>query len=173
MKEKVSWFNEIPAKVFLAFSIIGIFYFYFDDLVLFKIGGDYEKYAYILFLFSVAITIINFFVIIWKRIKKWTSSIEDKKYYKEILANLDDHERIVLCEFYFQNRSTLSLKYDDPVIQGLVDKNVLINTSNIGGGILVNGFNMTYRINRYLKTLIDPQRDLDISNYPEFRARNM
>jgi len=168
MKEKISWFNEIPAKVFFVLSLAGIFYFYGGDYVLFKMHPDVEKYAYPLFVFSIIITACNGLVLLWKGAKYLFSSLTENRKYRKIISNLDNFERIIICEFYVQNRTTLSMKWDDPVVQGLVDRNILLHASNI-----INGFDMTFKINPVLKSVIDPERDLDITAYKEFRKNNM
>lgn len=172
MKEKISWFNEIPAKVFLVFSIIGIYYFYFGNFVLFKMESKYEKIAYIVFIFSVVITIVNGIQLFYASIKKYFVEKDNKKYYKDVVANFDDYERVVLCRFYDQNRSTLSLEFSDPIIQGLVDKNVLVNTNNLAGGFFIDGLNCTYKINSYVRSIIDPEKNLKLNEYRELKQKN-
>lgn len=163
MKEKISWFNEIPAKVFLVFSIIGTFYFYGGALVLFRINDKYEGIVYGVYLFSLGISVVNGVLLAWKYIKQKIAQKQNKKDLEKKLSSLDKYEKDILCKFFDPNRNIVNLDFTDATVQGLLHKKVLINVTLTGNA---------YQIDSYLDSIIIPDRDLNFNDYKQRKEEN-
>lgn len=161
--------KKVPTKVFLVIFIVGTFIFYAPKefvTIQFKEGSDLKIYAYIIYLICSGIFIVNCITGIYNYIRNFFLTIEIKKEYKNLLNNLDKYEKSVLREFYLYNKNTLDFPYDDNIVKGLVDKKVLYFASQFGGSIMLRGRNSTFKINSYLKKMIDAENDLDLINNP-------
>jgi hypothetical protein len=115
---------------------------------------------------------------------KYSKKKNVKLFRKEILSNLsklDSKEKSVLREFYLQNQNTLQLPFDQPIVAGLLRKEILKIVGNIGERSLV-GMLMSMEINTFIKEEVKPEHidlpDLDnitstdkdfiIKNRPDF-----
>lgn len=161
--------KKVPTKIFLVILVIGSFIFYGPDSLIsvkFKEGSDLKIYAYIIYLISSGIFIVNCITGISNYIQKYFLTKKIKKEFKEILYNLDNYEKAVLREFYLYNKNTLNFPYDDSIVKGLVQKKVLYFASQFGSSILLYGRNSTFKIGDYFKKIIDPEYDLGLIQNP-------
>jgi hypothetical protein len=158
--------KKIPTRIFFVIFIVGTFIFYAPSNLVpihFKEGSDLKIYAYIIYLICSSIFIVNCITGVFNYIRNFFYSKQIKKEYKILINNLDDYEKAVLREFYLYNKNTLEFPYDDAIVTGLVDKKVLYFASQFGSSIMLSGKNATFKINSYIKKIIDIQKDL---NYP-------
>lgn len=161
--------NKIPTKIFFVIFLVGTFVFYAPSNLVpikFNNNSDLKIYAYIIYLISSGIFIINCITGFSNYIKRYLIKKEVKKELREVLYNLDTYEKAVLREFYLYNKNTLDLPYEDNIVKGLVSKRVLCFASQFGGSILLSGYNSTFKINDYFKKIIDTQKDLELFNNP-------
>ena len=161
--------KKIPTKVFLVIFIVGTFIFYAPKqfvTIQFKDGSDLKIYAYIIYLICSGIFIVNCITAIYNYIRNYFLTKELKKEYKNSLNNLDEYEKGVLREFYLYDKNTLDFPYDDNIVKGLVDRKVLYFASQFGSSIMLSGRNSTFKINSYLKKIIDAESDLGLINNP-------
>ncbi|SFB19005.1 Superinfection exclusion protein B [Flavobacterium swingsii] len=164
--------KKIPTKIFFVMFIVGTFIFYAPNNLVsiqFKNGSDLKIYVYIIYLVCSGIFVVNCVTGIFNYIKDLFLSRQIKKEYKNLLNNLDDYERAVLREFYLYNKNTLDFPYEDNIIKGLVDKKILFFASQFGGSIMLSGRNSTFKINSYLKEIIDIKKDLGLTDNPNKR----
>jgi hypothetical protein len=158
--------KKIPTRIFFVIFIVGTFIFYAPSNLVpihFKEGSDLKIYAYIIYLICSSIFIVNCITGVFNYIRNFFYSKQIKKEYKILINNLDDYEKAVLREFYLYNKNTLEFPYGDAIVTGLVDKKVLYFASQFGGRIMLSGRNATFKINSYIKKIIDIEKDL---NYP-------
>jgi hypothetical protein len=167
--------KKIPTKIFFVIFIVGTFIFYAPSNLVpihFKEGSDLKIYAYIIYLICSGIFIVNCITGIFNYIRTFFLSKQIKKENKILINNLDDYERAVLREFYLYNKNTLDFPYDDNIIKGLVDKKVLCFASQFGSSIMLSGRNATFKINSYIRKIIDLEKDLKLPNNPNEKEAN-
>ena len=168
--------NKIPTKIFFVVFVVGSFLFYAPSKIIpinFKEGSDLKIYAYIIYLICSGIFIVNLITAIYNFFKNFFFSIQIKKEYKVIINNLDNHEKAVLREFYLYNKNTLDFPYDDAIVTGLVDKKIIYFVSQFGSNsIMINGRNAAFKINSYIREIIDFEKDLNFSNNNDAEKAN-
>lgn len=167
--------KKIPTKIFLVIFIVGTFMFYAPQkfaTIQFKEGTDLKIYAYIAYLICTGIFIVNCITGFSTYINNFLTRRRLKKEYKKLIHNLDNYEKSVLREFYLYKKNTLDFPYDDNIIKGLVDKKVLSFASQFGGSIILSGRNSTFKINRYLKDMINAENDLELINNPSKKQQD-
>ncbi|MBP6755164.1 MAG: superinfection exclusion B family protein [Bacteroidia bacterium] len=166
--------KKIPTKVFLVIFIVGTFIFYAPKefvTIQFKEGSDLKIYAYIIYLICSGIFIVNCITGIYNYIRNYFLTKELEKEYKNMIHNLDEYEKGVLREFYLYNKNTLDFPYEDNIVKGLVDKKVLNFASQFGGSIMLSGRNSTFKINGYIKKIINVETDLGLINNPDTKQQ--
>ena len=168
--------KKIPTKIFLVIFIVGTFIFYAPQTLVsihFKEGSEIQIYAYIIYLICSGIFIVNCIVGIFNYINSFFYSRQIKKKYKVLINNLDNYERAVLREFYLYNKNTLDFPYDDAIVTGLVDKKIIYFVSQFGSNsIMINGRNAAFKINSYIREIIDFEKDLNFSNNNDAEKAN-
>lgn len=161
--ESVFEFHKLPNKVFFAGTIFGFLYEYQPiDEKLFKLPQDWKSYISIIFIICLVMFLINLIIWIFTKITNYFKVIFFKKDLKKKYSNIDLFERNVIREFYLLKRNTLSFPLFDPLIQGLVDKNILIHVSDSSMGTILDGINASFRINKYITPYIDIIKDFDL-----------
>lgn len=129
MKEKISWFKEIPLKVFFVGTVIGSFYFYGGNFVLFKLPARLQGYAFLLYLLCSGLSIFEVITWTYKKIAYQTKTIQARKLQIEKIRLIDYHEQQLLREFIFQRRNTIYLPADDLAVKGLIQKGMIHRVS--------------------------------------------
>lgn len=156
--------HKLPTKIFFLVSIIGTFIFYApaDFIpVKFNENGNLKIYIWLAYIFCTGIFIINCITFVINKINGFFILLSLKKGYKKTLSNLDRFEIAVIREFYLYNKSTLELPFDDSTVIGLIDKEVLIYSTAMGNSnsIFLSGKNTTFKLNKYIKSIIDASPD--------------
>lgn len=158
--------SKIPSKVFAALFLIGLFLFRAPQQYS-KIVINYEdtltRYAYVIFLFSFAMLLLN--IIIWMigKVRRFFITMEIKRDYKRTIQEFSPEEKGLIGQFYINKTHILPLAHNHPTVQGLVDKKVLFPADSIfGGGTFINGFTVNYKLNNYMRKVIQPVRDLNL-----------
>jgi len=167
--------KKIPTKVFLVIFFVGTFMFYAPQkfaTIQFKEGSDFKIYAYIIYLTCTGIFIVNCITGIYNYTNNYFLTRRLNKEYKKLLYNLDNYERGVLREFYLYKKNTLDFPYDDNIIKGLVDKKVLYFASQFSGSIMLSGRNSTFKMNSYIKNIINAENDLGLVNNPNKKQQD-
>jgi hypothetical protein len=129
--------KRIPTKlIFVLWVSTGIIIFVPQDFLLklnlTDFNKEYGKYVGITFIISTALLVVTVFTTIFQ-------SISRKRNYKKIeegilkeLRTLTIHEKILLSEFYIQNKSTLQLPFDNDTVAGLLNKRIIYQASSTG-----------------------------------------
>lgn len=133
-------FSKIPIKVFWLLAIVtGILLFTDKDflikLQLQEFNAEYGKYFGIIFIVSAAFIILSIIYYLFDQINSLFKTGKSKRYFKEELKSLDPYEQSVMREFIVQNRKTVSMPIDNPVVAGLINKGFLKRVSNLGDGL--------------------------------------
>ena len=82
---------------------------------------------------------------------------------KEYIRFLDSEEQAVLREFFVKRRNNLDLPLEDPVVNGLLKKRLLIRTSEFVNGS-ISGLLVAMKINEKIKKEIDNPIALGVSH---------
>lgn len=162
-----SFFNldKVPAKLVLLLALTGLIYFHAPkEYGIIKFTHDKETTAwlYLLFMLSCVMSVLNlvFWVkkVAYRQYRIWLL----KKEYRRVLVNLDPYEIAFIQKFFTEKRNTLDLPYDDPVIQGLVAKEVLITSSSLGPkAFIISGNMVSYSLNKYMRSEIAKSKVFD------------
>ena len=150
--------TKLPTKIFLVVSIVtGVFIFssveILEKLQLNKFK-EYGAFVGIAFLFSTVLVIVNFIVWVFNRIHlkyrlyKWKAEI------KQILEDLDPQEKAVLREFAIQRQNSIEMPYDDTVVSGLIDKQILRYNKQLGSSFIANGTRVSMSIHKTVNKLV-------------------
>jgi len=151
--------SKLPSVFFLVIAFVGGFLFYGGDIVLIKADPETTVgfYTYLAWLFSCGLLLTNIVKYIITQIRKFFLESKIKKEYRETLSKLDPYEVSVIREFFLLQRHALEFPFDDPVITGLLNKEVIFITSSLGpNNFVVNGRNTTFTMNKYMRDIIDP-----------------
>ena len=162
--------KKLPSVFFLVIAVVGAFIFYGGKYVLIKADPKTTIgfYAYIIWLLSCGLLVTNIIKFIITQIRVFFYTRKFKKECRKTLENLDAHEVSVIREFFLQNRHALEFPYDHPVITGLISKNVLLITSSLGSSsFVVNGGNTTFTMNKYMRSIINPNEYFQLNNLSE------
>lgn len=155
--------DKIPNKIFFA-GIVFCSLYIFEPMswILPQLPQNWKSFVSVAF--SVCLVMFSINVIFWiiSKTNNWLKIRSYKKKYKEIYYNVDIFERNVIREFYLRGQNTLLLPYFDPVIQGMVDKSILVNASSFSVGYVLDGMNTSYRLNKYIIPYIQPKKDFDL-----------
>jgi hypothetical protein len=156
--------HKLPTKIFLLVGIIGSLIFYAPSELIpikFSNNSNLKIYIWLVYAFCTGIFIINCITFIANGINRFFIKSSLKKEFKETLDNLDTFELAVIREFYLYSKNTLEFPFDDPTVVGLVNKDVLMYATALGNGssIFLSGINTTFKLNKYLKSVIDSSPD--------------
>lgn len=152
-------FTKLPTKIFVVLSIVsGVFLFSTEKNLKIMHFDKFEKYGGyvgIVFIFSVALVMINFFVWIYNKIERHFKMINLKKEFKETIENLDHKEKAVLREFAIQGQNSIEVPYDDTIVSGLIDKGVLRFNKQLGGSFIANGSNVSMSLSKFVSKILE------------------
>lgn len=156
--------HKLPTKIFLLVSIIGSLIFYApSEFIPIKFSSDsnLKIYIWLVYVFCTGIFIINCITFFANMINRFFIKSSLKKEFKETLETLDNFELAVIREFYLYSKNTLEFPFDDPTVVGLVNKDVLIYATALGNSssIFLSGLNTTFKLNKYIKSIIDSSPD--------------
>ena len=155
---------KLPKKAyFLGSFISGILLFsgdsFLKQLSLLEFKQNYTLWIGVAFLLSIGMVSIaagEFLITQYKeaklkrevKAKKEMQRLNEEKEREEKtdnqkakLKNLDNHEKVILREFYLNQKNTIEMSFEDPTVIGLINKGVIRQVgnqgyhSNITGGI--------------------------------------
>jgi hypothetical protein len=153
--EKLFDLKKIPTKLIFVLWICSGVILFVSELILVKLNlkdflTEFGKYIGITFLISTAFLLISLINYIANKIryKKLKKSIE-----KDILTELTRlgfHEKVLLREFYINQKDALQLPMDNDTVVGLTNKRILYQVSGTGF-TYVHGAYFTYSITEFAK----------------------
>ena len=92
----------------------------------------YSIFLLIIFVISTSMLLVEMACLFWKRRKQQIAQSQKEIKILERLCNLDHKEQIILREFFLQDRNTIKLPIDHPVVAGLLQENILHVISKLG-----------------------------------------
>jgi len=121
---------KVPAKTALFLLLLSVFFLFCPDdwavsLGLIGLRSTYRPAAGIVFTVSAIYLLCLCAFGILELVGLAIENVIDKRRAKIAVDHLDAAEIAVLREFTLQQRNTLPLPIDDPVVQGLMDKSIL------------------------------------------------
>ena len=159
-------FTKLPTKIFLVVSIVsGIFIFSSIEILKVLQLEDFKKYGPyigIAFLFSTVLVLVNFIIWIFNKIHYAYRLKKIKDDFKKILTELDYQEKAVLREFAIQGQNSIEMPYDDTVVSGLIDKQILRYNKQLGNSFIVNGTRVSIALSKYVAKILKPEH-IDLS----------
>lgn len=163
-------FSKLPTKFFLLFALASGFILFAKPewLSIIEIGSikeEYGKYIGLTFVISTGLVVINFLIWIQKYISNKIRVFKFKKEYSENIKMLDPQEKAVIREFFIRAQTSIEMPIDDPVVNGLISKNILKINKQFGNSFIMNGMNASVSLmKRAEKTLI--LSDIDLNENP-------
>lgn len=170
----VSWIDSIlkaikqPKKIIVAIFIVMSALLFLPETLLKQLHLNefiekYGLYIGIIFIFSIALLLIELIIFSWSKWKLNKVKDEKKKIILSKLNNLDPIEQAVLREFYINNQNTKKLPLDNPVVAGLLSKGILFQVGRFGEQTLV-GMLSSMKISEKAKKYIDIETHLELPN---------
>jgi amino acid transporter len=161
--------TKLPTKIFLVVSIVtGVFIFSGSE-ILKKLHLDkfqtYEGFVGLAFLFSTVLVVVNLIIWIFDKLHFEFKLKKLKAEYKQILTELDPKEKAVLREFIICSQSSIDMPYNNPVIAGLLGKNILTINKQFGNSLIMHGTNVPVSISRYFLKILKLE-DVDLMENP-------
>lgn len=92
----------------------------------------YSTFVLLVFVISTSMLLVEMACWFWKRRKQHVTQAKRAIKLLERLYNLDHKEQIILREFFLQDRNTIKLPIDHPVVAGLLRDNILHVISELG-----------------------------------------
>ncbi len=163
--------TKLPTKFFFLFTIIsGILLFTNNSILqkihLEKINDSYGWIIGLVFIFSLGLVVINFFIWVLKFLLDKINFIKIKKDYKKSLKHLDFHEKSVLREFVLNDQTSIEMPIDNPIVSGLLKKRILTINKQFGNSFIIKGFKATVSLSYYAEKFIS-LADVDLSENPD------
>ncbi len=168
----MEWFSsfinliKLPRKliyIVLCFSLMMIIlpnnalkYLSVDEIV-----EKYRSIISVVLILTTAYGAIDIVTLIYRIVISVSINRQNKKSAYRKLEEIDPSEKAVLREFYIQNRNTIRLPFDNPIVSGLINSNILEATGTIGEGSIA-GILLPFKISGYIRNKIIPQIHLDI-----------
>jgi len=153
---------KIPTKYFWIILLISLILLFIPDswlnnFKLLELRNAYHLYISLAFIITFSIVTVESTIFVYKKIKL---NFSLKNYKKNLLYNisrLDPKEQSVLREFFLQNQNTLRLPYDEPIVAGLIKKDILKIVGQLGEQSLA-GVLLPIEINPVIKDDILPEQ---------------
>ena len=106
------------------------------------------------FIFSAGLVAINFLIWVEKFVSKEIRAYKFKKKYSENLKMLDPQEKAVIREFFIRKQNSIEMPIDDPVVNGLISKNILGINKQFGNSFILSGMNTSVSLRDRAKKLL-------------------
>jgi len=173
--------TKLPAKFFFLFAVISGFILFAADEILETIQLTIlkEKYGWIVglvFVLSAGLVIVNLVIWLYNYLDRKIRLKKIKKEFGESVKSLDQHEKAVIREFVINGQSSIEMPIDDPVITGLLQKNILKINKQFGNSFIMSGRFAPVSLNKYAEKVME-SKDIDLSEKPtedeiEFASNN-
>ena len=153
--------TKLPAKFFFLFAVSSGVVLFGPEWLIEKshLENAIAQHGWIIglvFVLSAILTLINILIWLFRYFKYQVRFIRAKSDLAKDIQYLSPNEVVVLREFYFQG-STVEMPMDDPVVAGLVEKNIIKMVSIFGGGsVLTSGRYVPMTLTKYASKMIFP-----------------
>ncbi len=163
----VDWISKIldlaklPAKFLAAVCLASGFVVlspesWLGRIALAQLRVDYRTHFGIAFTFSAACLVVLLFTWTVHKAQEAKYGSERRKAARTEMRFLDQNEIAVLREFLLQDRNTLQMPINDPVVAGMLCKGVLEQVSALGHSSVI-GIEMSVRISSIVRDIVTPQ----------------
>ena len=138
-----------------------------DSLKLQPFAQKYQLYLGIIWLASFSLLIIESVMALWGVIWRRWKAKKRKKQVSAAMQALDIHEKALLREFILKDKNTLNLPIQEPVVSGLLSKEVLVPVpGGAGDSYVTTGVLVPITISKDAKDLLSPPL-LDLPEVPQ------
>lgn len=129
--------EKLPSKIVFLFGVAtGIVLFspasWSESLGSGTLLEHYRPYIGLVFISSLSLLVINFFLFVVQKLQRWQRTISFCRNLPKEIAQLDHAEAAVLREFWVQGKSTVNLPIDNPTVAGLIQKQLIQEVGAIG-----------------------------------------
>lgn len=132
-----------------------------DILKLQTFTEEYGLYFGVVWIISGFALIVRGLSWLGSSIWRFTQAQKTKRKIDRALTSLDQHEKALLREFFIRGNNTLNLPIQEPVVNGLISKEVLVLVGGIGDNYILTGILMPTVIAEYaLKNLTGGHLDI-------------
>lgn len=163
-------FSKLPTKFFILFAVSSGFILFAKPewLAIIEIGSikeEYGKYIGLTFVISTGLVVINFLIWVQKYISNKIRVFKFKKEYSENIKILDPQEKAVIREFFIRVQTSIEMPIDDPVVNGLISKNILKINKQFGNSFIMNGMNASVSLMKRAEKMLKLS-DIDLNENP-------
>ena len=163
-------FSKLPTKFFILFAVASGFILFAKPewLAIIEIGSikeEYGKYIGLTFVISTGLVVINFLIWVQKYIYNKIRVFKFKKEYSENIKILDPQEKAVIREFFIRVQTSIEMPIDDPVVNGLISKNILKINKQFGNSFIMNGMNASVSLMKRAEKMLKLS-DIDLNENP-------
>lgn len=147
----ITGFLKLPKKVVAIICLIsGILLFSTEDflrrLSLFDFKENYSVWIGVIFLFSLAISVVNVVEYFFRRIKKSRRKHARNQAIVQKIKVLDDYEMAVVREFLIQKKNTLEMSIDDSTVMSLIKDGIIEQVADQGYSTVFTGRIFYFRL---------------------------
>jgi len=163
-------FSKLPTKFFILFAAASGFILFakpewLSIIEVASIKEEYGKYIGLTFIISTGLVVINFLIWFQKYISYKIKVFKFKKEYSENIKTLDPQEKAVIREFFIKGQTSIEMPIDDPVVNGLIGKNILKINKQFGNSFIMNGMNASVSLMKRAEKLLKLS-DIDLNENP-------
>lgn len=163
-------FSKLPTKFFILFALASGFILFAKPewLVIIEVESikeEYGKYIGLTFIISTGLVAINFLIWIQKYVSNKIRVFKFKKEYSENIKMLDPQEKAVIREFFIRGQTSIEMPIDDPVVNGLICKNILRINKQFGNSFIMSGMNASVSLMKRADKLLKLS-DIDLNENP-------
>jgi uncharacterized membrane protein len=152
---------KVPTKIVaLVFLVTGCLLLFPNEwikaLEIEEFTKDYGKFIGIIFLVSVVLLALTTMekTLVWRRGARRRAAIE--KSIRSTIDDLDYSERAVLRQFYIQGKNTIELPLDNPVVEGLLEREIIYIVGH-SAKISMVGRLVSVNLSPLVSRLLNPQ----------------
>lgn len=163
-------FSKLPTKFFILFAVASGFILFarpewLSIIEIANIKKEYGQYIGLTFIISTGLVAINFLIWIQKYLSNKIKVFSFKKEYAQNVKTLDPQEKAVVREFFIRGQSSIEMPIDDPVVNGLISKNILKINKQFGNSFIINGTNASVSLVQGAENLLKLS-DIDLNKNP-------
>lgn len=130
-----------------------------------NIKEEYGQYIGLIFIISSGLVVINFLIWLQKYFMDKVKIYNFKKKFSKNLKTLDPQEKSVIREFFLRGQTSIEIPIDDPVVNGLINKNIIKINKQFNNAFIMNGMNASISLMPRTEQLLKLS-DIDLNENP-------
>lgn len=156
--------HKLPFKVVLWFFLVASILVFSPYEIVTTLKLDplmklYGSYVSLLFIASGCLVVLNIFGWFFGKVSAHLSASKLDSKISNNLHSLDEYEKAVLREFFFQEKNTIRLPMDNSVVVGLYNKNLVKMAGSMGEATLA-GMILPYSLSKTAKDTLSVMPNL-------------